>query len=160
MTSKIEITQELAVIRSDTIKMKTKSFFVEDIDSTDDDDGFNFPVQPGDIILSIPPSSLQSLDGELLHLKFTGIVNVIPPDPQNVQPMFMKCFAESNVNWYWKSGLSQPDNRVDGVATVLYTQYAKYINASDDFVIHVSMDVDLGASPQKEVDRIGYGSRY
>lgn len=158
MGSKVEISQELAMTRSATIKMKTKNSFTENIDSIDDD--FSLTVQPGDINLSIPSSTLQALDGELLHLKFTGIVNVMPLDPHNVQPIFMKCFAESNINWYWKIGLTQPDSRVEGVATVLFTEYAKYIDTSDDLIIHVSMDVDLGSVPRKEVDRIGYGPQY
>lgn len=158
MGSKIEITQELKVIRSETMKMNTTKTYTENVDHFDDD--LTFTVQPGEIVLSIPSSALQTLNEDVLHLRFTGIVNATPLDPQNVQPLFVNCFAESSINWYWKSGLTQPDNRVDATATVLFSQYKSCIDSGDDFIIYMNMDVDISAVPLKRIDRIDYGSQY
>lgn len=158
MGSRIEIIGSFAVKHSDTFTVNTRNNFVERIDSAEPN--FVFVPTPREFKLSISPQSLRTLAGDLQLITFTGIVNIIPIHPLHVERYYMKCNADSNIQWFWKSGLTQPDNRVDGCATVLLKQYQSYMDDGKNFDVSVTIYPNLSTTPLKEVGRIQYGYKY
>lgn len=158
MGSRIEVTGTFAVKYSDTITVNTTNTFVEVIENINCD--MNFVPIPSKFNLSVLPQTLENLSGDLLLITFTGIVNITPIDPIYLQRLHMKCFAESNISWFWKSGLTQPDNRIDGVSTVLSNQYQSYLDDERNFDVSVEVTLNLTTSPQPEVHRTPHGRSY
>lgn len=158
--SRVEMNGDFLVKHSGKVLQSAKNVYVEIFDPIDDDEIYVVQPRPKNFLFSVSPDTLRSLDGDLLHVTFTGTVNVAALDPRNVQKLFMKCFAKSNINWYWKSGLSQPYNKVEGVATVLLNQYETNLYNSENFDILMNMYVQFTTVPQDNVDRQDNGQEY
>lgn len=120
MGHRVEITGKFLATHSDHVLSKTITSIVDNIATVADDE---IVVVLGNFVLTLSPSTLQSLNGELLHIKFSDIVNVTPSGRCNVRTPFIQCNAKSNISWYWKCGISQPVHEIAGVATVLFNQY-------------------------------------
>lgn len=158
--SRVEIVGNFFVKHSGKILQSAKNTYVETFDLIEDETNFIVRPRPKNFVFSVSPSTLNSLNGEILNVTFAGTVTVTSLDPRNAQELFMKCFAESNIDWFWKSGISQPDNKVDGVATVLSNQYQTKMNQSENFDILMSIYVNFTTAPQEPVERKDNGQTY
>lgn len=107
----------------------------------------------------IPPSILKSLGGDLLKLKFSGDIDLYS-DANTGQEVYVQCNAESNIKWFWKYGLGQPNDKIDGSAVILCKDYKKYIDKEESMKISMKVHVSLSNKPQKPFYRIGYGEEY
>lgn len=157
MAVNVEIIGEFVAKNGDTIVLTSNNSFKH---TTATAISYFNVILPGTFELVVPPQILKDLKGELLHVTFNGTVNVTPVDDCSVEMPFIGCNAQSNICWYWKYGLCQPEHKVEGATTVLFKQYEQYMNKCESMPITITVFVTITKTPQEVIERTGYGSEY